>query len=69
MTVLVDREALTYREKQVMRLVCEGLRDHEIAWVLGVSKHTVNSHVRRILHVLKARNRTHAVAVYVRSVE
>jgi len=67
MTVLPDRAALTYREQQVMRLVAEGLRDKEIAGLLGVSLHTVQSHVRRSLHVLRARNRTHAVALYTRA--
>lgn len=65
MRVLTDRTQLTAREIQVMELVCEGLSDHEIGDHLGVSMQTVKSHMRRVLHVLRARNRTHAAVLFV----
>ena len=56
-------ESLTEREEGVLRLVAEGLRDRQIAETLGISLHTVKTHVRVILRKLAASNRTSAVAV------
>jgi DNA-binding CsgD family transcriptional regulator len=41
--------SLTEREKEVTRLVCQGLTDDEIAEVLKVTYHTVRTHLRKIL--------------------
>ena len=62
--MLPQRRVLSGREQQVMGLVAEGLRDKEIAGQLGMSHHTVQSHVRRALHILGARNRTQAAVIF-----
>ncbi len=51
------RQALTRREKQVLRLVAEGQTDREIAKTLGISFWTVRSHVGSLLRKLDVRNR------------
>ena len=55
--------ALSAREREVLRLMVEGLSNPELAERLHVSRTTVASHVVRILRKLGARNRTHAVAL------
>jgi DNA-binding CsgD family transcriptional regulator len=57
---------LTSRELEVLMMMAEGARNAEIATRLVIAQTTVNSHVRNILGKLGARNRTEAVAQYLR---
>ena len=56
-----DAPGLTQRETDVLRLMAEGQRNHEIAASLGLSVGTVKVHVNRILDKLDAVDRTEAV--------
>lgn len=53
---------LTKREKDVACLVREGLHDKEIALLLHISPHTVNSHLKKIHQKLHTGSRHHLVA-------
>lgn len=53
--------SLTQRESDVLKLMADGLRNHEIATTLGLSVGTVKVHVNRILEKLDAVDRTEAV--------
>ncbi|MEU2336824.1 response regulator transcription factor [Streptomyces sp. NPDC006654] len=54
-------DLLTPREKEVFRLLAQGLSNTEISTVLVLSENTVKSHVQRLLEKLNLRNRVHAV--------
>ena len=58
-----QREDLTGREREVLALLANGLRDRQIATRLGVSENTVRTHARHLLVKLGASSRAHAVAI------
>jgi DNA-binding CsgD family transcriptional regulator len=62
-------ELLTEREREVLNMVAMGAGSTRIASALGVSTHTVETHVRHCLAKLGARNRAHAIALGVRAGE
>jgi DNA-binding NarL/FixJ family response regulator len=57
-------DGLTQRERDVLRLLAEGLSDRDIGAALTISTRTVESHVSNILHKLGARNRAEAARHY-----
>ncbi len=57
---------LTEREKEVLRLVCDGLTNAEIATCLHVSRETVKSELKRIFRKIGVANRTQAAVLLVR---
>ena len=56
-------DALTARQKEVLKLLATGLLNKEIADQLDIAERTVKFHVSEILAKLGAGNRTEAVAV------
>ena len=54
------------REREVLGLLAEGLRNEEIASRLGLSPDTVRAHIRNAMRKLDADTRTHAVALALR---
>ena len=61
-----DRETLTAREREVLRLVADGLPNKAIARALGISEHTAKFHVGSLLSKLGAGSRTEAVTLATR---
>ena len=57
---------LTPREREILTLLGEGLVNKEIAVRLGVSEHTVKTHLAAIYEKLDASNRAEAVATGLR---
>ena len=57
---------LTPREREVLRLVTEGLTNRQIAERLVVSEHTVHRHVTNMLRKLDLPSRTAAAALAAR---
>jgi len=57
------RVDLTEREHAVLELVAKGLRDKDIARVIGRTEHTAKIHVKSILAKLGAADRTEAVSI------
>ncbi|MDD3436162.1 MAG: helix-turn-helix transcriptional regulator [Candidatus Gastranaerophilales bacterium] len=57
---------LSKRELEILELISWGYSDKEIACDLSISTRTVQTHVTRLVIKLRARNRTNAVANYIR---
>jgi len=57
---------LTQRERDVLRLLADGLSNEEIGKVLFISHETVRTHVRKAMAKLDADTRTQAVATALR---
>jgi DNA-binding NarL/FixJ family response regulator len=70
--VLVGPEAtarlvsLSKREREVLRLLADGLRNEQVASSLAISPLTVRTHVRKAMEKLEADTRTQAVATALR---
>jgi DNA-binding NarL/FixJ family response regulator len=60
------RPNLTLREKEVLRLVCDGLTNAEIASKLTVSRETIKSELKRIFRKIGVANRTQAAVLLVK---
>jgi DNA-binding NarL/FixJ family response regulator len=57
---------LTHREREILRLLADGLANEEIGRRLFISPETVRTHVRKAMAKLDADTRTQAVAVALR---
>lgn len=63
---LGNRDLLTPREMEVLRLVSIGRETTQIAQTLGISPHTVRNHVRNLRHKLNAATKLDAVVAAIR---
>lgn len=57
---LVDLNALTRRQREILKLVVEGQTNAQIGQKLFLSESTIKQHLRAAYKVLKVRNRTEA---------
>ncbi len=62
-----SRTALTRRQREILQLFADGHSSVEVARMLGLSAETVKTHAKQIISRLGARDRTHAVALALRS--
>jgi DNA-binding CsgD family transcriptional regulator len=58
------KKELTKREKEVLKLISEGLTAKEIAKQLGISKRTIEAHTANMLQKTGAKNKAHLVAMW-----
>ncbi|HXF74084.1 MAG TPA: response regulator transcription factor [Actinomycetota bacterium] len=58
---------LSRREKEILQKVAYGATTKEVARDLGISPHTVKTHLERIFEKLGANDRAQAVAIAIRS--
>lgn len=63
---LTETEPLTKREREVLRLISDGLGNKEIAHKLGISEHTAKFHISSILAKLEVSGRAEAVSQGIR---
>lgn len=64
---LLERQELTPRELEVMQLAADGLTSEQIGKELYLATETIKAHVKAVIRKTYARNRTHAVAMLLRS--
>ena len=57
---------LTQREREVLRLLADGMRNEEIGRRLHIAAETARAHIRNAMRKLDADTRTHAVATALR---
>lgn len=57
---------LTQREREILRLLADGMRNDEVGRHLHLSPHTVRTHVKNAMDKLDADTRTQAVATALR---
>ncbi|MCZ2248993.1 MAG: response regulator transcription factor [Bacteroidia bacterium] len=55
-------QELTEREKQILRLIAEGLSNKDISRALLIAESTVENHIHKIYEKLKISNRSQATA-------
>lgn len=60
-------EQVSEREREILRLVASGCDTTEIAYSLSYSESTIKGELARVMTRLRARNRSHAVALALRS--
>ena len=60
---MTDHDRLTDREKQILRLLCDGLTNRQIASEMSVSSEVVKSGLKRIFRKIDVRNRTQAAVL------
>lgn len=65
-SALLRADQLTRRERQVLRLLVQGASSEEISSHLGVSPHTVRTHVQNVLTKLQVKSRLGAAAFAVK---
>ena len=53
---------MTKREREILRLLADGMRNEEVARQLSISPLTVRTHVKNAMQKLEADTRTEAVA-------
>lgn len=56
-------DVLTNREVEILKLIADGCSNKLVADRLRISEETVKGHVRKVLHKLRANDRTHAVTI------
>jgi DNA-binding NarL/FixJ family response regulator len=54
--------SLTKREREILRLLADGMRNEQVALELSISPLTVRTHVKKAMEKLEADTRTQAVA-------
>lgn len=57
------REILSPRECEILKLLARGMTSREIAGTLSVSRHTIDTHRRNMIHKVEAKNSTELINI------
>jgi DNA-binding NarL/FixJ family response regulator len=66
---MAARRALSFRERQIARLVCEAKLNKEIAYELHLAEGTIKEYLNRIFRKLEVKNRTDLAIWAVRNLQ
>jgi DNA-binding CsgD family transcriptional regulator len=58
-------DGLNTRQNEVLLLVCKGLRNSDIAKVLGLKERTIKAHMAQLFLIFDVTNRTELVGLFV----
>jgi DNA-binding CsgD family transcriptional regulator len=58
-----DRQRLTPREWDCLRMLAQGYREAEVAELLGISKSTLRFHIENVVRKFECKTRTQAIAI------
>lgn len=64
--ILTKLPMLSRREREILEFVSKGLTTEAVAQHLGLSAHTIRTHVKNAMRKLEATSRAHAVAIALR---
>jgi DNA-binding NarL/FixJ family response regulator len=62
-----EQTPLSKREREILQKVADGATTRQVATDLGISPHTVKTHLERIFEKLGANDRAQAVAIAIRT--
>jgi DNA-binding CsgD family transcriptional regulator len=62
-----EQTPLSKREREILQKIANGATTKEVAAELGISPHTVKTHLERIFEKLGANDRAQAVAIAIRT--
>jgi DNA-binding NarL/FixJ family response regulator len=62
-----EQAPLSKREREILQKVADGATTRQVATDLGISPHTVKTHLERIFEKLDANDRAQAVAIAIRT--
>ena len=63
----ISEDLISFREKEVLQLICAGHTVKEIASILYISQHTVISHKKNMIQKLQAKNCVHLVVMGIKN--
>ena len=64
--LLLEKNILTNREKEIFHLLIQNKTTKEIAKTLGISSKTVRNHISNTIQKLDVQNRTNAIIELIR---
>ncbi len=67
LTKIQDKYKLTQRQMQVIKLICDGLTNKEIAEKLFISEYTVKDHLKKIMKKLNINSRNEIISMLLKS--
>ena len=69
LTKFQDKYKLTHRQIQVIKLICDGLTNKEIAEKLFLSEYTVKDHLKKIMKKLNVNSRNEIISMLMKSLQ
>ncbi len=63
----MEKPTISAREAEILTMISQGKNSIEIADLLCISQHTVNTHRKNILRKLRVNNSLHAITMFLQN--